>query len=412
MKRKMFGGLLWLLAICLALCGCGENDAVSTTETTIDGAEAASAIAPKTPDNPGNSLIEYDPDREIFFSCHNYDMDIYFGATGSPTLAFWILSKEPLDIDTFEVEIPIQNEYSVYSAECLDERLGTLAMNGEESRAYFYPQVYQCYFGAQWEEGYPNWDNTTILDDDGNTVLLSDAFEQLTAEDLPQFHAYSVVIDFQKTVGGDEAFQEIDMTIGGVHYHENIGEIRLHDTIPLHYSPDTQIDDESGGIARQAIIAEGWEPALYNDGINEEAALFFFTAPYDVELFDFYLLNPKIEVLDVRILIDSSDGTSMDFFWDRSERVYISEGDYVEVWMYYRDERQNELEYASKLWAVIDYECDKGCYSIWSESTIWRSQMNIYELYAIVFDGVDMEPYYRNYRIPSLREFWPKSYQD
>lgn len=399
-------GRIFVMALLLAIGFVGCNADIPTEETNLPETQASSLL-PTEPISTGNSLIEYDPDRSIYFTCHNYDYDIYFGESCAPFLSFWILSKDALNIDSIQIDIPIQNDYAIFQAECYDEYLGRLSTAGTLDYYTFTPYLYQCYWGTQWSAVYENPDAPLTINTEGKEVSLEEAYRLLEAEDLPKFHVYYVDILFKEPFGGDETFQEIDLTIDDKTYHINIGEIRLHDDPPLNYTCDLEID-ESGGITSQHIIVYGTPPMLYNDGIDQLCPAFDFTAPYDMELLDLYLLDSKIEIQDIRLLINSQNGSSMDLYWDTNSPISVDEGDHVQIFVYYRDERQKALDYTAKAWAAIDYECEKGRYSAFSECTL-RRELNMYELYAIVFDGVDMASYYQDYYFP-LNESWRQDY--
>lgn len=382
MKKKL---AVCLVMVLLCLTGCSQ----AGEETTKPDPDTVFT----TPRNPGSSLIEYDPDRQIYFSCRNLDYDIYLDMSCTPFLSFWILSKDALNIDTIQADIPIQNRYSILYAECYDEYLGQLSTDDAIENGYyiFRPYLYQCYWEKSWE--------------DGEDSALLEAYSRLKPQDLPQFHVYYVTIMFEKTVGGDEAFQDITLTIDGKDYPLHIGEIRLHEEATVNYPIDWVLED--GGITSQTLMPYCY-PQLYNDGIDQLAPAFAFTAAYDMELLDLYLLDPNIEILDVRLVINSQKGTSMDFYWDRISPVYLEQGDQVMIYIYYRDERQASLDYMAKAWPVLDYKCEQGYYSAFTECTLCR-ELNLYELYAIVFDGVDLESYYRDYYFPKY-ESWRQDY--
>jgi len=380
--------LVWLLVFMLFLTSCaqpgGEGENISTPQ-------AMESLLPVLTD-PGNSLIEYDPDREIYFSCRNLDYDIYLNMSCTPFLSFWILSKDALNVDTIQADIPIRNGYSILSADCYDENLGQFSTDDTVENYYtFKPYLYQCYWGKSWTEG--------------EDAALLEAYSRLKPQDLPQFHVYQVVIMFEKTVGGDESFREMTLTIDGKAFPLSIGEIRLHEEATVNYPIDWVLED--GGITSQTLMPYCY-PQLYNDGIDQLAPAFAFTAAYDMELLDLYLLDPNIEILDTRLVISSGNGSSMDFYWDRISPVYLEQGDQVMIFVYYRDERQVSLDYMAKAWPVLDYKCEQGYYSAFTECTLCR-ELNLYELYAIVFDGVDLESYYRDYYFPKY-ESWRQDY--
>ena len=383
--------VVWILVIMLFLTACSQSGGTDETTSLLQTMDTLPDAPFPVLTDPGNSLIEYDPDRQIYFSCRNLDYDIYLDMSCAPFLNIRILSKNALNIETVQANIPIQNGYSILIAESNDEFLGQLSTDDSIMSGYvFKPYLYQSYEEKSWK--------------DGEDAALSEVYSRLTPEDLPQFHVYHVTIMFEKTVGGDEAFQDITLTIDGKDYPLSIGEIWLHEKAVLNYPDDQWLD---GGISTQSLIVDS-HTMLYNDGIDQICPAFDFTAAYDMELLDLYLLDPKIDILDVRLVINSQKGSSMDFYWDRKSPVYLESGDHVWIYVYYRDERQDTLDYTAKAWPVIDYKCELGYYSAFTECTLCR-ELNLYELYAIVFDGVDLESYYRDYYFPKY-ESWRQDY--
>ena len=379
--------LVWLLVMMLFLTACAQPENPGVTGLDPQPDTPFPVVA-----DPGCSLIEYDPDRQIYFSCSSLDYDIYWGMSCLPFLDILILSREPLNIETAQVDIPIQNGYSIALTECYDGNLGRIAADDSMAGGCAFPAyLYQCYWGKTWEAG--------------EDPALSAAFGSLKPEELPQFHVYQVSILLERTVGGEETIREITLTIDGNSYPLHIGEIRLREEPELNYPIDWDMDD--GGITSQNLIYAS-NPMLYNDGIDQICPAFDFTAAYDMELLDLYLLDTEIEILDVRLVIRSPNGTGMDFYWDRTSPVYLNAGDAVQIFVYYRDQRQTALDYRAKAWPVIEYQCALGSYSAFAECTLQR-ELNFYALYAMVFDGVDLESYYRDYYFPKY-ESWRQDY--
>lgn len=387
--------LLTLFIIVLMLASCGHADPSEPIPTT-----SPSKLIPSVSATPGSTLAEYDPDREIYFSCGNQNYDIYFGESCAPFLSFWIISREPVDTGNIRVEIPIENDYSIYQIIPYDEYLGHISADpmATDLRVTFSPYLYQSYFDVDWADIYRDPSAPVTVSRNGQDIDLHEAFSLLEPEDLPEFHAYLIDIYFEQAVEEPESFQQIALFIGDTRYDLPVGNIRLSDDPPLRYPCDLLNID--GVISSQTIVAYGTPPMLYNDGIDWILPVFDFTAPFPMDLLDFYLMDENIELLDVQIVVNSASGNSMDLYWDKSTPIHLNEGDQVTVSVYYRDDRSKQLEYTVKAWGALDFECGLGRYSAISECTL-RHELNLYELYAIVFDGVDMESYYREYIFPT-----------
>ena len=390
--------------ISFLLTSCGYTEAEENLPTS-----PTKKLLPVASITPGNNLVEYDSERDIYFSCKNQNYDIYFGESCAPFLSFWIISKEPLDTENIRVEIPIQNNYSIFQITTYDDYLGHITANPElaDPRCTFSPYLYQSYFDVDWEKIYLDRDAPITISRNGQDMDLDYEFNLLEPDNLPQFHAYFVDIYFEKTVKEPESFDNIDLYIGDTCYALQVGEVRLSDDPPLHYPCDLMNIGEED-ISSQTIMVYGTPPMLYNDGIDWILPVFDFTAPFQMELLDFYLMDEQIALLDVRIQVNSTSGNSMDLYWDCETPIYLNAGDHVMISTYYRDDRSTQLSYTAKAWAGLDFECEKGRYSAISECTL-RHELNLYELYAIVFDGVDMESYYKDYYFP-VYEDWRQDY--
>ena len=94
--------------------------------------------------------------------------------------------------------------------------------------------------------------------------------------------------------------------------------------------------------------------------------------------------------------ISAANGLSSDFYWDMSEPLEIYAGDLVAIDLEYYDPAAVYIDYETALWGYLIYEYEGGTACKSSQCMI-SSGINFYELYAMVFDGIDMEDYYWDY---------------
>ena len=121
--------LIWLVCLSMLLgllAGCQAEPAgtqpsggmattgtAEPTGTTVPQVTEPVDIRPLPPENPGNSLIEYDPDRQIYIASENVYMDYYEGISGFLHFNFGIYSRQPLDPDEIAVTFPADLPFPV-----------------------------------------------------------------------------------------------------------------------------------------------------------------------------------------------------------------------------------------------------------------------------------------------------------
>lgn len=396
--KKWYALILTVLIACM-LSACSEGtadptDAGSSSPAPVESTDAgASIFAPTAPAEPCNDLIEYDPDRELYFTCHNYDYDIYWDSDSTPHISFFILSKEPLDIYTLEIQIDINSKYEILFA----DYEGDVALSGSNP---FPDYLYQRYMGVDWTEEI-DYSSYVLFEGTKNETTVKAAYNTLTPEDLPQFYSYIIEVHFSEVQ--EEAFSEILVCLEGKYYRINFGEIRLHPELPVKYT------HASFGLNQMLGFGGYYFVNLYTDGLGYMQNLFNFTAQEDLDLLELEWLSPGIEVLDYELSISSpGSDASMNLYWDGKTPIFVSKGSTVNINVYYKDPRQDEnLDYIGKIWAILNIEQNGERYSGYA-SVMLRRALNRAELYAIVFDGLDMEPYYRN-RVNKI-ETWRENY--
>jgi hypothetical protein len=102
----------------------------------------------------------------------------------------------------------------------------------------------------------------------------------------------------------------------------------------------------------------------------------------------------------------SPGGFSYSGLWDMSEPFELMPGDRVMIHIAYRDKTLHSLSYATKVWGYLIYEWDEGTSCKLSECDVrTAAASNFYEMYALIFEGLDLESYYRDYYYPKY-ESW------
>lgn len=113
-----------------------------------------------------------------------------------------------------------------------------------------------------------------------------------------------------------------------------------------------------------------------------------------------YVLDDAVEVRDLILTVTSEDN-SVSFAWDGTSPYDLFPGDQVQIDLVFYSQWTAELNYGLDVVPILEFESESETAYIWSECNLTPVFItNLYELYAIVFDGVDMESYYKDYYYP------------
>lgn len=424
-----------LCILCLMLvllCGCQTPDIPGQT---TDGNETPPLNQGlPMPEHPGNALVSYDPARELyFFGCENVHATIYLENSWDTSLNFLVISKRQLDKDSIQVSSPIVNAYTYSIAdlgqmmpfrETFYTALDEGQQLGEVSSEHWLPYyVYQGYVGVDfaklgelWQiylnEGQKRSEAGYYYASDAETaaynefVTLRDAalsaYKAIQSDQTREFYVYQVSVTFQRENAVDEVLTELAVTIDGTQYTPFTGEIHL---VPSEYPACYAEQTSMSSFPVLQTPATG----LYGDGIGR-LITHMFTAEDDLTLMECIIREKRFSVLDLIVTISSNTGNSASFYWDGASPVDVRAGDSVTVEVIFHNSDMDNFSYYQKVYPELVYSVGEQSYSETTEmscSSIFV--MNFHELYAIIFDGVDMESYYRNYYYP-IFEDWRTGY--
>ena len=236
-------------------------------------------------------------------------------------------------------------------------------------------EEYYAYLDAEWED-----------------------YLALTKQDLPQFYAYSVIIDFTdiNNLGAkwdhEESFTQIEVTIGDQTYVQDVGKITLIEDWQL----PAQLDWEAGFAGIAGTIGSIHGPRLYNDGLHCLEVLYRYTADRYELLEELVMQNPAQTVERVWLQIRPKGGKTVVVEWDMSEPYEIYPGDEVTVYAACSDENLSTLRYQTVIAAYLLCSSDgeSYCRMAYCDTVAEGSD---YLWYAILFDGLDLESYYWDY---------------
>lgn len=416
-------GLSWILVIAATLsmlCGCTAPQ-VSTPDSTQT--QGSTAPVPSSA-SPGNSLIEYDPDREVYIYCGNINSTCYFEEYNC-LLNFLIVSKKQVATESIRVEIQSRNSYEIVRlTEIKDLRDTQYNVNSsgntlDQNHLPYY--VFQNYYGTDFTLLAKLWELTQNPPEAGSeeekeaekltggkdpAQLLRElknaaqsSYTSLKSDDVREFYVYSVTIQF--TGETEETIEEMDVSIGNQCYHQEIGSLHL---IPGAAPKNYPFVDE---VYMDSLPMQSWAVNLYGEGYGNFWA-FTFQATDDITLTDFYFLDTISEVLNIEMKV-TADGQTITSSWDGKSPVYLYTGDEVTLTVAMRNPNMAGLHFDTNLYYELDMVVNGETYCLTNYVQMTSLFMNYHELYAIVFDGLDMEAYYRDYYYP-IYEPWREEY--
>lgn len=408
MKRRKALVLFLCSVQIFLLCCCAQNFNVPVTFPDVK--------------NPGNTLVTYEPNRQVYILCENVYTDIYL-STFAGVLNFYIFTREKVDADTISVELPIKNLYKVTVSDCVDCRLTEIMLTKKEERnsqvisrnalPYY---VYQAYKGVDFagivserqaelaagniSDGTPRWQ--ALLKGE------KDNFSKLQPEHLPEFYAYQVYVVIP--AGPDkvaESFETMDVTIGNQIYTKQIGNITL---IPEKIPTKIPIGTMQNEIADQFYThAVGTTQQLYSNGIGYEYLLEF-TASQPITLTGIHTLDRYTQLLNTILTLEKADGSVAEFRWDGQSPIDISEGQKLGMTVFYYNPNMDNLWYTAEMCIEVDYTMAEEIASIFLRRTLYPVGMNLHEAYAMIFEGLDMESYYMDFYYPIYKP-WVEEYR-
>ena len=392
-----------------------------TTGTTAPQETEPVDIRPLPPENPGNSLIDYDPDRQIYITGENVYMDCYVDISGAYSFFLEIYSRQPLNTDeisvTFPEDLPGEVPFEVRVNPSTVERKTVVAWKeGMGSSSDYLPyHVYLAYRGETFEEGWEAFDadlingSYEVQDSRGNFVSAADVlagfyelkdgeeieqryrdFASLTEEDLPEFYVYSVVVswiyvtELQETV----VLDKLDLTIGDEVYEVKLGRVRI--------LPPEAFPTETRVASDDFCLNNTIQP--YNDGVFELPNVFNLEeAQEDITITGLRIAEEASRILDINVIMNSG-GQYMEMQWDGKTPIYLFKGDSIRMNVFVKNEHAGKFLNYVVSHAIVEYtnsDNEQLC-AVYSQVSSLNRPSD-HENYAIIFDGVDMEPYYRNY---------------
>ena len=228
----------------------------------------------------------------------------------------------------------------------------------------------------------------------GATAYVED-YMGLEVSDLPRFYEYTIQILFSEAEK-EETFTSVEVTIGDTVHNVEIGQVVLRPT------PDC-------GDAYEYLSPYGSPPYWistfpYGEGIAEcQSAVCYAEESLTLTGLDYWENTMSTaEVLDVTVLLtDSMDNaygrSGVEIPWDGTTPIYVEQGKYVTLFFTVQDPRMQEINYHSKLYPVLEFDCQGSHWEAGNDLILYRNYNDRWLLYSLGLDGMSLESYFNDY---------------
>ena len=435
--------LYLLLALVLLISGCGihtelpyspQSTAATVGITTPSTGQQTQweprevpeveDVALQIPPYEGEPLISYDPERQVYISFQNQDVDFYpnyyfKGITG------FVITKERIEIEDIQVNIQAMTEYEVkiYDFKEITDQLAQgqmiqspvtlesyqyLTMQGIDWQAY--SQLFANYNAAgtiisdylvemQYVEGllekYQAYQTLYLEQKEAYEAEC----EKIEQGQVP-FSIYEITILFTGAGTYEETVESIEVIIGEESYTVDIGQWRFHTELPA----ELQANVTRTGISQKKIMIGALLATPYTGGVVQLQDALSFTALKDLTVTGVHQVGVQIEMLGGRVQITGD--TNADFYWDLQQPLDISEGDMVNITLFLKDERFAQYEVGISTCIVMDYEINNKAYGMNLPCLLARINNRGWDTYLMAFEGYDMGEYYTCYYVPWFERWW------
>ena len=404
-----------LLAIVLLLSGCGREPAITEPPTTtepLDGTMATETL-PVVPEYDGKLLIPFDPEREVYISLGNQDIDFY-PVNDGPFVSFMILTRKHYSESEIKISIPMETSYEVL-VEDYSEWYGQVP-SGETGESLSLEQ-FMFMQDVDWrtlgqmkmatkptDVQDPDESLEEILRFEEEMDKYRTTYDQLQASDIPEVCIYSVDILFTglyepQRVLRDEVVETVDIKIGDDYYTIDIGQWRFHTELP------PELEYKQTGIKLSDSYSIRVMPYSDNAYLNGYALLpnaFAFTAQKDMTISGIRQYGAEVDLLGARI---STSGNSMDYYWDMEQPIYVSAGEEVSIDVFVYDTRLKQYELNMLTYLMMDYEIGSQTFAMRSACCFTRMN-DVWDTYFLAFEGYDIGEYYTCFYNPDWHGWW------
>jgi len=423
MKKVCF-----LLALLLLLSGCsGEPEPARSTPSSTAGMLGAvdykQEVIDKTKQVPaytGQPLIEHEPDREVYIGLSNRNIDLYpgYGDLGD---TFYILTKEHYNINQIQINVSSQTKYEVQINDWTD-MCQSLSHSTDYNQSGLQDYQYLCLQGVSWQElaqeqlyaqtAFKLSAEATEVEDKKGYRAVADAYssvmkayeaqyQAITEADIPRLSVYEVNLTFTDLGSYAETIETVEVTIGDKTYTQQIGQWRLHKSIPPEIDWTFLPEGMDYYFGSTGAISE----SAFTGGIIRDSG-FHFEARKDLTVTGLQALGIDAEVLGGSVqILKGNKNTASDYFWDGQQPLEFEAGTEVEITVYLRHKSFEEYEVSVSGCLIMNYTLGNQAHQATRPCTWNRHNNRFWDTYLMAFKGIDIGEYYACYYRPIL-ESW------
>ena len=292
-------------------------------------------------------------------------------------LTYMLLTGEPLKQDS-QVWCMIAEAWESMQTQC-----------SEEWMTQFPFWLYQTYRGMDWKEMAALKEAAQGGDEAAKdklaayeTMYLED-YEALTPQDLPQIYGYWVTNDLTSLNTNHAArYEEIPFSIDGVEMDVAVGTLNVHDKGWDQYPAEGNCQDVYAGRLSDV------RPTYWGDGIVTLGAMKIASEDTPQTLTELALYGIVGEILDIQVSVGGDTRS-----WDGSTPVEIPANTSASLTVTLKTQANQTVGYCEDANILIQREVEGLTQRLWYFAAISQS-WNIYELYAMMVDGLDIGAYY------------------
>lgn len=336
-------------------------------------------IRETNPAEPG----EFDFDTSDFSCYANISSDCVWDLCPfmDTQLNYMLLTKKPLEPEE-TVMLMFTNSCEYTGVEC-----------AEEWMTEFPFWLYQTYRGVDWDvvadvaAAAQNGDADAQRKLAEYETLYLEDYEALTSADLPPLYGYWVtnnVTTVDYSTGATAAqYEALPLVIGGEELTVDVGLLNVYSQGWDQYLASEEVDEDIY-VGRLATAC----PTYWGDGTVTLAPMVIAKEDHPQSLTSLELYGVESEVLDIRV---SFNGTTQN--WDGASALTIPAGTSVSVVVTIQTQANQVVGYCEDANIMVQRDMNGLTQRLWYFVSISQS-WNIYELYAMMVDGLDISSYY------------------
>lgn len=296
-------------------------------------------------------------------------------------LTYMLLTREPLEEDA-AVALNFANSCKYTHAEC-----------SENWMTEFPFWLYQTYRGVDWNvvaevaESARNGDRGAQRKLAEYETLYLEDYEALTADDLPQIYGYWItnnVTTADYNIGSTGArYEELPLTIGSEELIIDVGYLNVYRQGWDHYLASEEVDTDiyKGRLADAC-------PTYWGDGIVTLAPMVVSEEDHPQTLTAIELYGVEGEILDIQVTFNGKTQS-----WDGISPLEIPAKATARLVVTLQTQANQVVGYCEDANILIQRDINGLTQRLWYFVSISQS-WNIYELYAMMVDGLDISAYY------------------